>query len=264
MRQRNKFFYMKILSIFFGIYFLISIGLYGQNSVGKLKLENGILKNFSELNLIKNKIIKNDSFISANKNLTNQLFEYFKNYKVSKAFASKLQKQGVRIITSPDSDVLISSWFTLENGIMQAVSSIIQYKYKNELFAKVLFDATNNDTDDPGELYTRIYEVRSSQGKIYLPVYSVMYSTSTISEGIQAFKIYDEILDNEIKIFKIGDSLTNKIVIDYNYFQFKKIGSPIIHMRNKSILYIPYVNSSGIIKQYYSIYKFNGVAFIKK
>jgi hypothetical protein len=223
-----------------------------QQSTFNSKMEDDIYVLFKRLDSAKISIDKPNglSEISRiNNSITSKLLLYLRKYPSSLSYGfSKLLKEKVKIATSSDGKIRIYSWDTWTGGTMRGMNSIIQYKRNGNVFAKVLFDAIADDSDDAGSFYEKIFTVKGNTHTYYLAIGESIYSSMDVGESLKVFSIDKNGLNDTIRIIKDQTGLHDKIEIFYNYSSYINNGSPKMHFDSLSnIFLVPIVNDKEVI-----------------
>jgi hypothetical protein len=177
----------------------------------------------------------------------------------------ELRRRLVKITGSPDGRLRIYSWDTEGGGTQGSQSSLIQYRTATGIHVRLIFDANNDTTGDPGERYARIFQMTTGKRLLYLLVWDALESSSVVASGIRSLEVVGDKLVDSAKKFVGEDGLAGELFIEYNYFSYLDHGKPEIHFDPVTgTVYIPRTGDHGSIRRQYDRYIFDGHVFKRK
>jgi hypothetical protein len=237
-------------------FFYQPMNLFGQKS--QIQLENELKKHFQKLEYwneyheSSDSINGEDSLVFENDFISSSLLQYLKHTTIK-----KFEYLEIDITSSPDKNINIYSWNSLEGGTQVLENSIVQIKVLDKYFDSILIN-------DESLSFTEIYELINNEKVYYLCVGSGKYSTKDVGQEIRIYTIEENHL-KPAKIIKTKSGLTNSLQLGYDFFQLNKQTEnvEIKFDDKKQELFIPIALPNGKMTSRYIIYKYNGSYFSK-
>lgn len=252
--------FMKIPKLLLLACSFLTASLYGQTPKS---VEADLLKSYKRLNYFGQKY-EYDSVAVANSTFSNKINMYTKNnpFTISQPF-NLLRKEGIDIVTSDDGLFRIYSWDDQGGGTMRWFNNIFQYKAGY----KVMSMPDNNERNDPGCSYSKLYTFNANGKTYYLGIYHVIGSSKDVGTGMRVFAIENGRLNTNVKLIKTQTALRSELYYGYDFFSVVNIPferRPTITFNAASqTIKMPLVDDKEKVTNKFIAYKFTGKYFEK-
>lgn len=251
---------MKFISIF-SILLLIAGLAFAQTS---RQIETDLLKSFKKIVYWDTHRINDDSLPAANNEFGRKLKYYAEKYPFTiRMTFNRLQKEGVKIVSSDNGALRIYSWDTQLGGTMRRYGSLIQYQTSKRMRSDLFI----YDEKDAGAFYLKVSDVKAGNKTYYLCFSSSVLSSADYVDIITVFAIEGGNLNKAVKIIKTDEGSTESLSAEYD--RSAAVNSDVKNApqlsfdRKSKTIHLPLILENQKITGKYIDYKFNGRYFEK-
>jgi hypothetical protein len=221
-----------------------------KKQVNHLKiLSFGLNRKWNDIDKIR------DSISIENRLIMESLLKYTEgNIEVLNYPFISLQRTGIKIASSSDSNFRIYSWDNELGDSLRYFYSVAQFKVNGHVYSLLLTDTSGKVENSISGWYSSIYPLKAKLKTYYLGICNFVLSSKYYATTIELYELSDHVVDRAA-IFVDPDHRDNGVTFNFDYD--KRLISYKYYNPITKELRIPIMKDYKFIKNF-KVYKFNG------